>query len=223
MVTRQMIVRWLRLLGGTLAENRDVLTDLDAAIGDADHGVNMDRGFTAVLRELDHEASGPSSATIAATLQRTGMALVKSVGGASGPLYGTLFLRAAAAAGTKEALDGPALSAMFRAGLDGVLQRGKAQAGDKTMVDALLPAVEAMERACTAGWPLEAMMKEASRAAEEGMKSTTPLRARKGRASYLGERSIGHQDPGATSAWLLVRTAAEAWSPESRDDATASS
>jgi dihydroxyacetone kinase-like protein len=221
-VTREMIVRWLRLLGAACAENRDLLTDLDAAIGDADHGVNMDRGFATVLRELHAETPDPASATIAATLQRTAMALVKSVGGASGPLYGTFFLRAAAAAGTKEALDAPSLSAVFRSGLDGVLQRGKAEAGDKTMVDTLLPAVEAMERACAAGRPLEAMMKEAARAAEEGMKSTIPLQARKGRASYLGERSRGHQDPGATSAWLLVRTAAEAWSSEHRDDARAS-
>jgi len=182
-VTHDDVVRWIRAFADAIAENKDSLTDLDSAIGDADHGINMNRGMTAVMAKLD----GGGSADVGALLKTVGMTLVSSVGGAGGPLYGTLFLRLGAAADGKDELTDEDWVAMVAAGVEGVQSRGKAEPNDKTMVDALLPA----------------------RAAEEGMKATIPLVARKGRASYLGERSAGHQDPGATSSWLLMRTAAE--------------
>ena len=197
---------WLREFAALVAANKDLLTDLDSAIGDADHGTNMDRGMTAVLGALDGEAPG----TPAALLKRTGMTLVSTVGGASGPLYGTAFLRMAAAAGDAAELDGQSLAKVLRAGLDGVVARGKAEPGDKTMIDALAPAVDALEAALAAGQPLGAALRAAVRAAEQGRDATIPLVARKGRASYLGERSAGHQDPGATSVTLLLTAAATA-------------
>ncbi|MBC3193087.1 dihydroxyacetone kinase subunit L [Pseudonocardia sp. C8] len=196
--------RWLRAFAAAIAEQKDALTALDAEIGDADHGANMDRGMQAVVAELDGAAGGDP----AAVLKRTGMALVRSVGGASGPLYGTLFLRMATAAGSAGL--GPAgFSACLRAGLDGVAARGKAEPGDKTMIDALSPAVAALAEAVAAGRPLAEALRDAAVAAERGRDATTPMVARKGRASYLGERSAGHQDPGATSAALLIATAAD--------------
>jgi dihydroxyacetone kinase-like protein len=184
--------------------HKDLLTELDSAIGDADHGFNMERGMVAVLAALDAE----QPATPAALLKRTGMTLVSTVGGASGPLYGTAFLRMAAAAGDTGALDPPGFARMLRAGLEGVVARGKAQAGDKTMYDALAPAVQALDAALTAGQPLAAALRAAVQAAEQGRDATTAMVARKGRASYLGERSAGHQDPGATSVTLLLTAAA---------------
>lgn len=198
---------WLKALREVYAENRDLLTTLDAAIGDADHGINLDRGFTALETELDRNVP----ADPAAALRAAAVCLIRSVGGAAGPLYGTFFLRAAAASAGKTALEPPDVVAMFEAGVAGVAERGKAAAGDKTMLDALLPAVEAMRRALADGGGLGEVLEAGALAAEEGMKSTIPLVARKGRASYLGPRSAGHQDPGATSAWLLVRTAAAVW------------
>ena len=206
---------WVREFARRVAVQRDLLTDLDAAIGDADHGTNLDRGLTAVVAALD--ATLPAGA--APALKTTGMTLVSTVGGASGPLYGTLFLRMAAAlaadgdpgTGGDPGTDGDGtpvepgrLAAALRAGVDGLAARGRAAPGDKTMIDALVPACDALEAALADGELLPAALAAASRAADAGRDATTPLQARKGRASYLGERSIGHQDPGATSAALLV-------------------
>ena len=198
------LTAWVREFGRLIAVEKDQLTALDSAIGDADHGVNMDRGMTAVVEMLAAEApAGPAD-----VLKRTGMTLVGKVGGASGPLYGTAFLRMAAAAGGADALDAQGFAKVLRAGLDGVVVRGKAEPGDKTMYDALAPAVDALEGALAAGRPLDEALGEAVRAAEQGRDATIPMVARKGRASYLGERSAGHQDPGATSVTLLVTAAA---------------
>ena len=197
---------WVREFGRLIEAERHRLTELDSAIGDGDHGVNMARGLTAVLAALDEQAP----ATPADLLKRTGMTLVSKVGGASGPLYGTAFLRMAAAAGGAETLDGPAFAGVLRAGLDGVVARGRAEAGDKTMYDALAPAVDALDGSLAAGRPLGDALASALRAAEHGRDATIPLVARKGRASYLGERSAGHQDPGATSATLLLAAAVTA-------------
>ncbi|UQU63753.1 dihydroxyacetone kinase subunit L [Couchioplanes caeruleus] len=200
------VTAWLREFARLVAENKGLLTELDSAIGDADHGTNMDRGMTAVLAALDGEA-GKSPAAL---LKRTGMTLVSTVGGASGPLYGTAFLRMAAAAGDADGLDAGSFAKVLRAGLDGVVARGKAEVGDKTMVDALTPAVDALDAALAGGQPLGEALPAAVRAAEQGREATIPLVARKGRASYLGERSAGHQDPGATSVTMLVAAAAKA-------------
>jgi len=202
------LTAWVREFGRLIASEKDRLTELDAAIGDADHGVNMDRGMTAVLAMLDAEAPG----TPADLLKRTGMTLVSKVGGASGPLYGTAFLRMAAAAGGADVLDAQGFAKVLRAGLDGVVARGKAEAGDKTMIDALAPAVDALDGALGDGRPLGEAVGAAVQAAEQGREATIPLVARKGRASYLGERSAGHQDPGATSVTLLLTAAATALS-----------
>ncbi|MGY1832921.1 dihydroxyacetone kinase subunit DhaL [Geodermatophilus sp. SYSU D01180] len=197
------LTAWLRRFAESVHEQRDRLTALDAAIGDADHGANMDRGMTAVVATLDE--APPADA--AAMLKKTGATLVSKVGGASGPLYGTLFLRMAGAAGGGD-LDDAAFARALRAGLDGVVARGKAEAGDKTMVDALGPACDALDAAVEAGKPLADALAAAADAAAQGRDATVPMVARKGRASYLGERSAGHQDPGATSTALLVEAAA---------------
>ena len=198
------LLRWTREFARLIAQQRAALTELDSPIGDADHGTNMDRGMTAVTAALAAE----SPATPAALLKRTGMTLVSSVGGASGPLYGTAFLRMATAAGDAETLEPAAFAKVLRAALEGVVARGKAEPGDKTMVDALAPAVEALEAALAAGKSLSEALTAAVGAAEQGRDATIPLVARKGRASYLGERSAGHQDPGATSVTLLLTAAA---------------
>ena len=205
-VTHDDVVRWIRAFADAIAENKDSLTDLDSAIGDADHGINMNRGMTAVMAKLD---GGGSDADVGALLKTVGMTLVSSVGGAGGPLYGTLFLRLGAAADGKDELTDQDWVSMVAAGVEGVQSRGKAEPNDKTMVDALIPARDALAAAVAAGEPFADALRAAAAAAEEGMKATIPLVARKGRASYLGERSAGHQDPGATSSWLLMRTAAE--------------
>jgi dihydroxyacetone kinase-like protein len=196
------LARWMRAFAAEVAAQQDLLTRLDAAIGDADHGANMHRGTAAVVAALDADAP----AAPAALLKAVGMTLVRSVGGASGPLYGTFFLRMGAAAGDGP-LDPAAFAAAVRAGLAGVVSRGKAEAGDKTMFDALAPAVDALESALARGTTLGEALGAATAAAEAGRDATAPLLARKGRASYLGERSVGHQDPGATSAALLVAAA----------------
>ncbi len=201
---------WLELFAEEVAAHRDLLTRLDSAIGDADHGANLDRGMTAVAAALADVDAGPGG-----LLKTTGMTLVSTVGGASGPLYGTLFLRMATSAGEAGALDGQAFAAALRAGLDGVVARGKAQADDKTMYDALAPACDALDEALAAGEGLGQALASASAAAEAGRDATVSMLARKGRASYLGERSVGHQDPGATSAALLVSTAARALATDS--------
>jgi phosphoenolpyruvate---glycerone phosphotransferase subunit DhaL len=200
---------WLELLATRVSEQSAELTRLDAAIGDADHGTNLDRGFKAVRQKaLSQDAADAADA--AALFRQTGMALIGSVGGAGGPLYGTLFMRMAQAAAGKEGLTVEDLRDLLRAGLEGVVQRGKASPGEKTMVDALTPAVEALDAAIAAGRDGPEALAEAAAAAERGAEATIPMVARKGRASYLGERSAGHQDPGATSSALLVRTLAEA-------------
>ena len=194
---------WLLTFAQEVADHRDLLTRLDAAIGDADHGANLDRGLTAVVAALE----GVDSAAPGELLQVTGMTLVSAVGGASGPLYGTLFLRMSTSAGDEDALTPEQFAAALRAGLDGVVARGRAQAGDKTMYDALAPACDALDEAIGEGLELSEALTRAAEAAQAGRDATIPMLARKGRASYLGERSVGHQDPGATSTALLVTTA----------------
>jgi phosphoenolpyruvate---glycerone phosphotransferase subunit DhaL len=192
---------WMTTIAESVKDQRDYLTQLDAAIGDGDHGVNMDRGFEAVGKAL---VAQDGSLPPGKLLTVAGKTLVSTVGGASGPLWGTAFRRAGRALGDREELDGQDLVVALRAGLDGVVELGAAQPGDKTMVDALGPAIDALESALEAGEPLEAALAAATEAADNGARATVPLQARKGRASYLGERSIGHQDPGATSAALIM-------------------
>lgn len=205
MMTNQDTLHWLQRVADVLHENRDYLTQLDSAIGDADHGINMDRGFTAVRDKFPTMAQ----ADIATQLRTVGSTLVSTVGGASGPLYGTAFLRAGGATAGKEELAPADVVAMLEAFLGGIVARGKAQPGEKTMVDALTPALAAAKQALDEGADLAAITNRAASAAEEGMKATIPLLATKGRASYLGERSIGHQDPGSTSSWLILRSLSE--------------
>jgi dihydroxyacetone kinase-like protein len=204
------LVSWLDRFRDHVEEQRAYLTELDSAIGDADHGINMSRGMDAVLAKIrEVEATGAPFGTIDALFKAVGMTLVTSVGGASGPLYGTFFLRMGTAAGATTSLDAAGLGAALRAGLDGVVARGKAEAGDKTMFDALSPALDAYDAAVAGGaGPAQAAGAAAS-AAAAGRDATWPLVARKGRASYLGERSAGHLDPGATSAALLLQALAE--------------
>lgn len=201
------VVACLNALQQVYSDHKQELTDLDSPIGDADHGINMERGFAAVRAELEKTPPADS----ASALKAAAAVLIRTVGGASGPLYGTFFLRAAAACTGKASLETGDVLALFQAGADGVQQRGKAMPGDKTMMDALLPAVAAMEQALAGGAGLHEMLQQATAAAAAGMKATIPLEAKKGRASYLGPRSIGHQDPGATSSYLLIKTAAEVW------------
>jgi phosphoenolpyruvate---glycerone phosphotransferase subunit DhaL len=208
-VSRQDVLRWLAVLEQVFAENRQRLTDLDLAIGDADHGINMDRGFTAVQAEL---AAHPPP-DLRSVFQSAAAALIRSVGGAAGPLYGTFFLRASTACSGKSELTDADVVALFQAGIEGVQQRGKAGPGDKTMIDALLPALNSMRRALEEGTGLPGILDQGAAAAEAGMLATIPMQAHKGRASYLGARSIGHQDPGATSSYLLLKAAAETWRP----------
>ena len=205
-MTNEHIMSWLERIAAVLHENAQYLTQLDSSIGDADHGINMDRGFSAVRDKFPAMAA----MDIATRLKTVGMTLVSTVGGASGPLYGTAFLRAATAATGKQELSSADLVAMLDAFLGGVVARGKAQPGEKTMVDALTPAVNSAKEALAQGKNLVEITARAAIAAEEGMKATIPMLATKGRASYLGERSIGHQDPGATSSWLILRSLAEA-------------
>ncbi len=202
MATKDQIVQWLRNLSGVLTENKEYLTKLDSAIGDADHGINMKRGFDRVMDKLPTVADKD----IGSILKTIGMTLISSVGGASGPLYGTFFMRSGMAAAAKEELSGEDLVALLQAGVDGIVQRGRAQVGDKTMIDAWMPALDAMKESLADGNETIDALEAAVAAAEQGMKDTIPLQAKKGRASYLGERSIGHQDPGATSSYLMLKT-----------------
>lgn len=196
--------RWLRSFADAVTDGADELTALDSAIGDADHGANMRRGMKAVVAKLDATPDAPPGTL----LKTAGMTLVSTVGGASGPLYGTFFLRMATSAGDREELDAAGLAAALRAGLEGVVARGKAATGDKTMLDALVPALDALDAALAGGAGLGEALRAAADAADAGRDATVPLVARKGRASYLGERSAGHQDPGATSTALLLAAAA---------------
>jgi dihydroxyacetone kinase-like protein len=194
---------WLRDLAKTLHENAAYLTELDSAIGDADHGSNMDRGFAAVVAVLDET----SFESVDELLKKAGMTLVSKVGGASGPLYGTFFLRFGGALTGLEVTPA-SIGEALKAGVGGILARGKAEVGDKTMYDAWAPALEAYDAAVAGGSDLAGALGAAAGAAAKGRDSTTPLVARKGRASYLGERSAGHQDPGATSTTMLLESAA---------------
>jgi phosphoenolpyruvate---glycerone phosphotransferase subunit DhaL len=198
--------RWVRSFAVLVAENKDLLTDLDAAIGDGDHGTNMDRGMQAVVAALDDTPP----VTASALLNKVGMTLVSTVGGASGPLFGTFFLRVGASLGDTAEISLAQLAAALRAGLEGIVARGKAEAGDKTIYDALAPAVNALDSAVSEGVDKADALKLALVAAESGRDATTPMLARKGRASYLGERSVGHQDPGATTVALLMAAATQA-------------
>jgi dihydroxyacetone kinase-like protein len=197
---------WISRFGAAIAEKREWLTELDSAIGDADHGANMARGMTAVTEKLG--AGAPTG--IDDLLKTVGMTLVSSVGGASGPLYGTFFLRMGMSAGAVSSLDGPALAAALRAGLEGIVARGKPEAGDKTLFDAMAPAVDALDDALASGASVSEGARAAADAAAAGRDATLPLVARKGRASYLGERSAGHLDPGAASTAILFETLADA-------------
>jgi dihydroxyacetone kinase-like protein len=210
-MTRDQIVEWIRRYAAAIAEQKHYLTELDAAVGDGDHGINMDRGMAEVTAKLD----GLADRDIGAILNAVGMTLLSKVGGAAGPLYGTLFMRFSKETAGKLELTGGEFAAALDAGLTGIQQRGSARRGEKTMVDALAPAVEALRQALAGGATLTAALHAAAAAADEGAEMTIPMQATKGRASYLGPRSIGHKDPGATSAQLLIETAAAAAATDS--------
>ncbi len=199
-ITTADVLDYLHEVADVIGANKEHLTELDSAIGDADHGINMNRGFQNVLKKLP-SVEDKDAGTI---LKTTGMALVSSVGGAGGPLYGTAFMQAGTAVAGKYELEASDLLAALESALKGVVMRGKANLGDKTMVDAITPAVDAMREVVQEGGSTLDALVRATEAAEQGMKDTIPLLAKKGRASYLGERSIGHQDPGATSSYLLI-------------------
>jgi dihydroxyacetone kinase-like protein len=204
-ITTATLLNWLRHAAEVIHAQRDQLTALDAAIGDADHGANLDRGFAAVVDALATQTQSDAGAL----LKAVGMRLISTVGGASGPLYGTAFRRAGKTLEGYSELNADDLLRALRAFADGVMTMGKAEPGDKTMVDALVPAVDALERALEAGSTLDAALRSAAEAAQAGAVATIPIIARRGRASYLGERSIGHQDPGATSAALILQALAD--------------
>ena len=206
-VSTEDVLRWLEASQKVFAEHRQQLTDLDSAIGDGDFGISLDRGFTAVQAELN--ANPPADPR--SVFQNVATVLIKTMGGSSGPLLGTFFLRAGAACAGKSELAPADVVAMFQAGVEGLQQRGKAALGDKTMLDALIPAVDAMQGALQAGSGLTEILDRGAAAAETGMRATITMQARKGRGSYLGERSVGHQDAGATGAHLLLKAAADAW------------
>lgn len=205
MITKAQILQWIETTAAVLAENKDYLTQLDSAIGDADHGINMDRGFRKVMEKLPSVADKD----IGNILKTIGMTLISSVGGASGPLYGTFFMRSGMVVAAKEELSPEDMLNLLQAGVEGIVQRGRAELGDKTMFDAWSPAIAALRQSLAENGDVVAGLETAVAAAEQGMKDTIPLQARKGRASYLGERSIGHQDPGATSSYLILKTLLE--------------
>jgi phosphoenolpyruvate---glycerone phosphotransferase subunit DhaL len=206
-VTYEDVRRWIEAFASRVAESKEELTRLDSAIGDADHGINMNRGMQAALAKLD----GVAGDDVGALLKTVGMTLVSTVGGAGGPLYGTLFLQLGTATAGKSEIEAEDWAAALDAAIGGVQMRGKAEPGDKTMIDALVPGRDAFRAAVADGASFPEALERSAAAAHEGMLATVPLVARKGRASYLGERSAGHQDPGATSSHLLLRTAAETW------------
>lgn len=206
-VSTQDVLRWLNALQKVFAEHRQQLTELDAAVGDGDFGISLDRGFTAVQSEL----SAKPPADIRSVFQNVAGILIRTMGGTAGPLLGTFFLRAGAACADKSELAPADVVALFQAGVEGIQQRGKAALGDKTMLDALLPAVDAMRGALDAGSGLAEILERGAAAAEAGMRETIAMQARKGRGSYLGERSVGHQDAGATASYLLFKTTQDVW------------
>jgi dihydroxyacetone kinase-like protein len=205
MFSAEQALEWIRRTGSVIDENAGMLTRLDSPIGDGDHGTNMARGFRAVLERVGALPDGDFSSL----LRAVGMALIGKVGGAAGPLYGSFYLGMGKQLGNATEVDDAALAAGLRAGMDGIIARGKAQLEDKTMVDAWDPALRALDEAIAEGVELGPALDRAAEAAEEGMKATIPMIARKGRASYLGERSRDHQDPGATSTHLIVKALAD--------------
>ncbi len=204
-LTKQQVVDWLMRCGEVFSRERDFLTRLDTEIGDADHGLNMNRGFNKVVEKLPSVADKD----IGFILKNTGMTLLSSVGGASGPLFGTFFIRAAQAANAKQSLDLVELHQMMQEGVEGVVMRGKAEPGDKTMCDVWWPVVDSLGQSAQQNLSVAEALQRAADSAERAVESTITMQARKGRASYLGERSIGHQDPGATSVMLMMKTLAE--------------
>jgi len=206
-ITRDDTLNWVKAIANVIGENSMYLTQLDAAIGDADHGANMDRGFKAVMNKMP-EVSDKDIGTIFKTL---GMTLISTVGGAGGPLYGTFFLQIGMKTAGKMELNLADWSEALEAALNGVIMRGKAELGDKTMVDALTPATAALRQSISDSQPINKALELSAEAARKGMEGTIPLVARKGRASYLGERSAGHQDSGATSSFLILKAAADTW------------
>ncbi len=206
-VYRDDVLGWIRAVANMISENSVYLTELDSAIGDADHGANMLRGFNAVMNKLP-EISDKDIGTIFKTV---GMTLLSTVGGAGGPLYGTLFLQAGMKTAGKMELSLADWTEAVDAALSGIVMRGKAQVGDKTMVDALTPALNSLKVSVQENLSIHEALDASAEAAKKGMEATIPLVARKGRASYLGERSAGHQDPGATSSYLILKVAAETW------------
>jgi len=208
-VSTEDVLRWLAASQSVFAENRQRLTEMDQAIGDGDFGISLDRGFTAVQAEL----SANPPADIRTVFSNVATVLIKTMGGSSGPLLGTFFLRAGATCAGKSELAAADVVAMFQAGVEGLQQRGKAGVGDKTMLDALIPGVDAMRDALEAGGGLTEILDRGAEAAEAGARAAIAMQARKGRGSYLGERSVGHPDPGATAAHLLLKAAADVWRP----------
>jgi dihydroxyacetone kinase-like protein len=205
-MNRDQIIDWLRRYAAAIAEQKMALSELDAALGDGDHGINMDRGMAEIAAKLPSFADRD----IGAILNAVGMTLLSKVGGASGPLYGTFFMRFSKETGGKLELTAGEFAAGLAAGLSGIQQRGSARRGEKTMVDALAPAVDALNQELAGAADLPAALQAAAAAAAEGAEQTIPLQATKGRASYLGSRSIGHKDPGAASTQLLLEAAAQA-------------
>lgn len=204
-LSKQQIVDWLLRCGDVFTRERDFLTQLDTEIGDADHGLNMNRGFNKVVEKLPSVADKD----IGFILKNTGMTLLSSVGGASGPLFGTFFIRAAQSTNAKQSLDLSELQQMIQEGIEGVVMRGKAEPGDKTMCDVWWPVVESLSQSVQQQVSVAEALQRAAERAQQALEGTITMQARKGRASYLGERSIGHQDPGATSVMLMIKTLAE--------------
>ncbi|MDV2996724.1 MAG: PEP-dependent dihydroxyacetone kinase, ADP-binding subunit DhaL [Chroococcidiopsis sp. SAG 2025] len=201
-MNKNQILQWLHNFAAEIERNKEYLTELDAAIGDADHGINMDRGFKKVASQL----SSVADKDISTILKTVSMTLISTVGGASGPLYGTFFLRASTAVTGKAELATEDLLKLLQAGLEGVVQRGKAHLGDKTMIDVLLPVVDSFQQSVDNNKNILETIQQVVLVAEQAMKETIPMLAKKGRASYLGDRSIGHQDPGATSTYLMLKS-----------------
>jgi len=207
-ISRDQFVIWIKTYADVIAENKEYLTELDSAIGDADHGINMDRGFQAVLAKLPAFANQD----IGSIAKNIGMVLISTVGGASGPLYGTFFIQIGKVTAGKLELTLNDWAASLESAVNGVMLRGKANLGDKTMLDSLIPALNALKECSDRGTSLADALSASEKAAEQGMLATTPVVAKKGRASYLGERSAGTQDPGATSSYLLLKAASSTWS-----------
>jgi len=207
-ISRDQFVIWIKTYADVIAENKEYLTELDSAIGDADHGINMDRGFQAVLAKLPAFANQD----IGSIAKNIGMVLISTVGGASGPLYGTFFIQIGKETAGKLELTLNDWVAALESAVNGVMLRGKANLGDKTMLDSLIPALNALKECSERGTSFADAVSASEKAAEQGMLATTPVIAKKGRASYLGERSAGTQDPGATSSYLLLRVASSTWS-----------